>query len=367
MGRAHAPLARAVLLACLLAAAGASRQQAACTPPRTGAEATKPFCAPPDGVSQEARDYLATAHVNPVPTDVSTPDAARRVRDGFERGRADMVTSANGGAKDYFSEARRETLGGVPVVIATPAGYKPGGPAAKKLLFFLHGGAYVVGSCPTQWTQGAIVARDLGARMVCVDYRLAPEHPFPAGLDDAVAAYRAALKSFAPKDIALLGDSAGGGMVMALLQRLRAAGLPAPAAAVLFSPWVELTGAGDTQRTLVGVDPQLHYAMNLENPALAYVGGDRSKLTDPLVSPLRADWSKAAAGQLPPVLIQIGLRDTFLSHAAELHRKLKAAGQPVEFDPWDGLWHDFQAFIGVPEARVAQAEAADFLRRHLKL
>jgi monoterpene epsilon-lactone hydrolase len=338
----HAPAA-AALLACLLAsAADAARLQAACTAPRSGNDATKPFCALPDGVSKEAQDYLATAHVNPVPTDVSTPAAARRVREGFEAGRADMVTSANGGAKDYFSEARRETLGGVPVVIAAPVGFKPAGPAGKKLLFFLHGGAYVVGSCPTQWTQAAVVARDLGARLLCVDYRLAPEHPFPAGLDDAAAAYRAALKTFAPKDIALLGDSAGGGLIMALLLKIHQLGLPAPAAAALFSPWIDLTGAGDTQKTLVGVDPQLDYKMNLENPALAYVAGDASKLSDPLVSPLRADYSKAAAGELPPILIQIGLRDIFLSHAAELYRKLVAAGQPAQFSPWDGLWHDFQ-------------------------
>jgi acetyl esterase/lipase len=182
----------------------------------------------------------------------------------------------------------------------------------------------------------------MGVKKACFDYRLAPEHPYPAALDDAVTAYRELLKTYPAKSIALLGDSAGGGLALALLLRLKREGLPQPAAAALYSPWVELTKQGDTQTTLTGVDPVLQYELNLKSPALSYAGGDGSKLADPLVSPLRADFSKGAVGQLPPILIQVGLRDTFLSDCVRLYRKLRDAGQPVDLSPWEGMWHVFE-------------------------
>jgi monoterpene epsilon-lactone hydrolase len=347
----------AVLTGGAAAAAAAQQSAAVCTPPLRPADAARPYCAAPPRVSPEARAALRAMAAAPAP-DISTPSAAAAMRGAWRRGKAAVWEPP---ARAAFATARNETLGGVPTLLLEPAG--SGGAAAGKLLLYLHGGAYVAGSCHLQWATPAAAARALNVPVRCVEYRLAPEHPFPAGLDDAVAVYTELLRSNAPKDIALLGDSAGGGLALALLQRLRRRGLPPPGGVVLYSPWVELTKAGDTHTTLAGVDPMLQYELNLAAPALAYVGGDVAKLADPLVSPLRADWSKAAVGQLPQVLIQVGLRDTFLSDAAALHRKLAAAGQPVEFSPWDGMWHVFQAWHTLPEAAAAGAEAAAFLRR----
>jgi monoterpene epsilon-lactone hydrolase len=311
-------------------AATASAQQ--CTPPRAPASAPRPFCSVPPYVSQEARAFLATTH--PLPIDVSSPPAVAASRAAFTKAKLEPAAAVNA---EFFSALKNESLGPsrVPALLATPKSFEPGTPAAEKLLMYLPGGAYVLGACELQLPVVAVPAHTAGLRVRCVQYRLAPEHPFPAGLDDAAAAYRAALESgLQPGDIALLGDSAGGGLALALLLKLHELGLPQPAAVVLYSPWSELTKSGDSHATLAGVDPKLHYETNLMAPALAYVAGDASKLSDPLVSPLRADYSKAAAGELPPILIQVGLRDSFVSDAVRLYRKLKAAGQHVEFEPW---------------------------------
>jgi monoterpene epsilon-lactone hydrolase len=312
------------------ASAGPAQSGAKCSLPPRPADAARPYCQVPAGVSPEAQAVLRSMAAAPAP-DISTPTAAAAMRVAWRRGKT-SVWEAPG--RSALRAARNETLAGVPTLLIEPAAAAAAAAPRRPLILYLHGGAYAAGSCHLQWATAAGVASALGAPARCVDYRLAPEHPFPAGLDDVAAAYAELLRAHAPRDIALLGDSAGGGLVMALLLKLRRLGLPAPAAAVLYSPWVELTKAGDTHTTLTGVDPMLQYDMNLRAFALAYVAGDASKLSDPLVSPLRADYSKAAAGELPPVLIQIGLRDTFLSDSAALYRKLRAAGQPVEFSPW---------------------------------
>lgn len=380
--------------ALLPSAARAAAAPASCTPPRAPADALKPFCVVPSTVSKEAQAVLSTMAV--LKSDVSTPTRAQEVRclhcgaelqdernqvGGLAARRVEpssgpaaathtlaparplgtpspsstpprphqnqprrqvraafAATSAAGTAgleKGYIRAAQNETISGVPTTLWTPVYFKPG-VTAGKVIFYLHGGGHSVGSCASMWNTAMGVARDAGVKVLCADYRLAPEHPFPAGLDDAVKVYRALLTRNGPRNIALLGDSSGGGLALALLLKAKQLGLQYPAAVVLFSPWSELQKTGDTQTTLSGIDPKLQYEEKLRSAALAYVGGDASKLSDPLVSPLRANWSKAAVGTLPPVLIQAGLRDVLLSDAARLYRELRAAGQPVEFSPWEG-------------------------------
>ncbi|GBF94350.1 alpha beta hydrolase [Raphidocelis subcapitata] len=358
------PAVAALALFALAAAAGAAAQDGgSCTAPLKTNDATKPYCYVPGTISSESQQFLSKSAVKGA-SDVSTASAAQALRERFGAGKGQIWKTSDSGS--YFSSVSNGTLGGVPVVTATPQGFNPGGAGKDRVLVYLHGGAYVVGSCSLMWAMPGTVAKLLGVREACIDYRLAPEHPFPAGLDDVVSAYRELLKTYPAKNIALLGDSAGGGLTLALLLRLKREGLPQPAAAALYSPWSELTKSGDTQTTLTGVDPVLQYELSLQGPALAYVGGDSSKLTDPLVSPLRADFSVGSVGQLPPILIQVGLRDTFLSDCVRLYRKLRDAGQPVELSPWEGMWHVFEAY-DVPEARSANEEAAAFLRRHLGL
>eukprot|EP00775_Hariotina_reticulata_P011442 gene11442-11588_t len=234
---------------------------------------------------------------------------------------------------------------------------------------YLHGGGYIFGSCYSQLTAVAVVAVEASAQVVCPDYRLAPENPFPAGLDDVAAVYAALLKSpwnYQPQNIAVVGDSAGGGMVFALLLLLRQRGLPMPGAAGAYSPWVELSGATDTVATTNSFDVIAGGDSFLGNIAQAYVGKDKvAKLTDPLVSPIYGDFS-ITSKVLPPVLIQVGLREILLADATLMFRKLRSSGQCAFLSPWVGMWHVFQYVgFGNPEGMEAQREMGQFFKRHL--
>eukprot|EP00775_Hariotina_reticulata_P007706 gene7706-7905_t len=221
-----------------------------------------------------------------------------------------------------------------------------------------------------------------GARVVCVEYRLAPEHPFPAGLSDAFAVYQELVGSamgYKPENIAIAGDSAGGGMVFALLMMIQQRNLPMPGAAGALSPWTDLAASTDTVLTLSSFDLYTGPAMasfsggsnsssvTTDGMSLAYVAGNRSLLYNPLVSPLRADFNASSGVRLPPILIQVGLRESLLGNAALMFRKLRAGGQCAFFSPWVGMWHVFQtsAASGAPEAVEAQQEMGQFFARHL--
>jgi epsilon-lactone hydrolase len=244
--------------------------------------------------------------LSPPPTVAAAAAAVARPAQLRASWTANATSATKAVIPTVVASVERDDLPGIPVRIATPPGFDPKGAAAKKLLLYLHGGAYILGTCEVQWPTVGLVSKLLGVRVLCPNYRLAPEHPFPAALDDAVAVYKHAAGKYGAQNIALLGDSAGGGLALALLLRARALGLPYPAAVALFSPWAELTKAGDTQVTLAGVDPKLEYDARLRSGALGYAGGDAARLKDPLLSPLRANWSVAAVGKLPPTLIQVG-------------------------------------------------------------
>jgi acetyl esterase/lipase len=203
--------------------------------------------------------------------------------------------------------------------------------------------------------------------VLCFEYRLAFDAPFPAAVDDAMAVYKALISSnrYKPRNIALIGDSAGGGLALALLLKAKQQQLPLPGALLLMSPWADLTQSGDTQTTLTGVDPILQYTLNLAQPALTYVNGNPALFQDPLVSPLKA--SADSYKGFPPTLIQVGLRDSLLSLSTMLHRKLTSVGVESVLSPWEGMWHLFQASLNVPEAQEAQRELAKFLVKHLEL
>ncbi|KAF6252606.1 Alpha/Beta hydrolase protein [Scenedesmus sp. NREL 46B-D3] len=334
-----------------------------CTPPHKPANAVKPYCYVPKHVSQEAQAYLRTAH-------------PKEAQPGIKQQRADFDAKTmplGTAAADNFLESTQEaTMAGVPVVYGTPKGYTDSG--SKQLLVYFHGGAYSLGSCKTSaWMIAAPVAHAAGLQVLCVGYRLAPEHPFPAALDDALAVYKHLLteEGYNAHNIVLLGDSAGGGLIMALLQLINQStdehdALDNPAAVALYSPWVDLSPrGGDSLVTLTGVDPMLRIPDDLDSPspaALAYVAGNASMLSHPLVSPLHGSFDDAL---FPPTLIQVGLRDILLSSNVLLYRKMHAAGQHVVFSPYEAMWHVFQAFWNVPEAQAANKETADFLRDHL--
>lgn len=217
-----------------------------------------------------------------------------------------------------------------------------------KVLFYLHGGAYVIGSRRTHRQLVSHIAREAGVTAVIPEYRLAPENPFPAAIDDAVAVYRALLESgFKPENIVISGDSAGGGLSVATLLALRHAGDPLPAAAVLLSPFLDVTASGESATTRADQDPWF----NVSDMAVVarYYCPDETKWRDPLISPVFANVSG-----LPPMMIQVGNDEILLSDSTRLAEKLEAAGVDVEIEIWPDMWHVFPMFVGkMPEARRA--------------
>jgi len=231
----------------------------------------------------------------------------------------------------------------------------PGGRADAVVLYF-HGGGYVIGSPRSHRHLAAAIARAAGAPALLLDYRLAPEHPFPAALEDAVAAYRWLLgRGLAPGRIVLAGDSAGGGLTVATLIALRDRGLPRPAGGVCISPWVDLTCSGASYATKAATDP-IVTRDGVATMAQAYVGnGD---LKTPLASPLYADLR-----DLPPLLVQVGSEEVLLDDARGLGARARAAGVDVSVEEWPAMIHVWHWFLPMlDEAERAIAVIGDFVR-----
>ena len=245
------------------------------------------------------------------------------------------------------------TLGGVPVVNVDVAGVE-----SDDVIFYLHGGAYCIGSAAASVGLASDVVRRAGARAISVDYRLAPENPYPAAIDDAVAAYRALLESVPAARIAIVGESAGGGLTAATLVALKAAGLPEPGCAVMFSPWADLTLSGASITGKAAVDPALT-PDGLRLRAADYGAGH--PLDDPLVSPLFANLKG-----LPPLLIQVGSHEILLDDATRLAARAAAADVQVSLEVTPGVPHVFQAFAAMlDEAAAALDSAGAFIRAHV--
>jgi len=188
---------------------------------------------------------------------------------------------------------------------------------------------------------------------------LAPEKPYPAALEDAMAVYQALLREHGAQSMALSGESAGGNLSLALIGAAAARGLDLPAAVALLSPWCDLTHSGDTIRTLHGIDPTLDLDHLLSHMARAYAGG--RPLASPDISPLFADVAKG----FPPTLISTGTRDVLLSDCARLSTKLRRAGVNVDLRVTEGMWHVFEFYPQLPEAEDSIRGIATFLDKHL--
>jgi epsilon-lactone hydrolase len=233
-------------------------------------------------------------------------------------------------------------------------------PADKAILYF-HGGGFRLGSVASHRDLIARIAEASRCRVLAINYRLAPEHRFPAALEDARTAFGWLLgEGFEPESIALAGDSAGGNLVLATMLGQRERGEPLPAAGVVMSPWTDLAASGESYQSRAAADP-IHQRPMILALAKNYLGegGDTSH---PLASPLYADLTG-----LPPLLIQAGDRETVRDDATMLAAKAKAAGVDAELQVFDGMIHVFQMFPEIPEATTAVAEIAAFLRRHLRL
>ena len=243
--------------------------------------------------------------------------------------------------------------GGIPAEwIAAPAA------DAGRVIYYLHGGGYALGSINTHREMISRLSRAAGARALAIDYRLSPEHPFPAAVEDATTAYRWLLSTGVdPARIVIAGDSAGGGLTVATLVSLRDAGDPLPAAAVCLSPWVDMEGTGDSMTTQAEADPMINREDVLEG-ARAYLNGAGPRT--PLASPIHADLSG-----LPPLLIHVGTAEVLLDDSTRLAARARSAGVDVTLEPWDDMIHVFQFFAAMlPEAQQAIDRIGEFVRQH---
>lgn len=269
---------------------------------------------------------------------------------------------------------QRAMLSGAGAIVRPPRGLRIidtalGGRPARRLappaadtgrtLLYLHGGAYILGGLDSHTGLAGQFATRLQATTWQLDYRLAPENPYPAAVDDALAAYRELLAAGAdPRRTAIAGDSAGGGLTLATALAIRDAGLPLPAALALVSPWADLTLSGRSLQAQAGADPMLNAAW-LDWAAGQYC--TNTVRTHPGVSPLFAD----LAG-LPPMVVHVGSDEVLLDDAAHLDKRATQARVACEFRVWNGLWHVFQVHAGIlPESDASLDAMSTFLARHM--
>jgi acetyl esterase/lipase len=250
---------------------------------------------------------------------------------------------------------------GVAIETADVAGlhaewYRPQKPLPDKVFLYLHGGAYALGSCDSHRALATRIAAAANVDTLLPEYRLAPEHPFPAGLGDCVAVYRSLLeKGYAADDIIIGGDSAGGGLTAAAMLQLRHDGVPLPRAAVMLSPFLDVSASGESMKTRAEQDPWF------EPDKIAVVIRHycpTEDLRNPLLSPVFAN----VAG-LPPTLIHVGDDEILLSDSTRFAEKLRQAGIDVELEVFPELWHVFQLFVGaMPESKVAVDKIGAYIR-----
>jgi monoterpene epsilon-lactone hydrolase len=254
----------------------------------------------------------------------------REANPSVESRRAQMERIRERVAADVKCE--QVDAGGVGAEWLVPPAAEPG-----RVLMYLHGGGYVIGSINTHRAMIARIARASKARALAVEYRLAPENPFPAAIEDSVSAYRWLLsEGNFPRKIVIAGDSAGGGLTLALLASLRTAGDPMPAAAALLSPWTDLGLTGDSMRSRAGRDQTID-GKDLASMAKMYLG--KSDPTNPLASPIHADFRG-----FPPLLIQVGDAEVLLDDSTRVAERAKAAGTEVKLEVWDEMVHVWQIY-----------------------
>ena len=310
--------------------------------------------APPATISAAARAALATGAAAPR---VKRPDPGDLDgwRDAVKASEAMWATVAGEMLAGCSVPVETRTIAGVTCYVSTPPGLDAA--ARRRVYLYIHGGALVFGGGEFAKAFGAVTAERLGMATVSVDYRMPPDHPFPAAPEDCLAVYLELIKTYDPGQVVIGGSSAGGNLAAATTLMIRDRSLPLPGAVLLLTPEVDLTESGDTFQTNVLLDVTLKGGLP-ECNAL-YAGGH--DLADPYISPLFADFGPG----FPPTFIQSGTRDLFLSNSVLMHRKLRRAGVDAELHVWEAMPHGGFGFGDVPENLEISDEIRQFLGRRL--
>lgn len=304
---------------------------------------------PPSSISAAARRFIEEAlPLQSMDTALPALTATRREL---------YALAAPGGLavqKALGVTVEREEINGVPVQWVSPQSVR-----TSHVVLYFFGGGHITGSPDEDLAITARIAHFAGCKLCAPAYRLAPENPYPAALEDAFAVYQTLLSKHGGRSLALCGESAGANLSLSLIGAAAARSLELPAAVALLSPWCDLTHSGDTIKTLDGIDPTLDLEHQLRHMANAYAGG--RPLASPAISPLFA----AVPAGFPPTLITTGTRDLLLSDCARLSAKLRKAGVAVDLRVIEGMWHVFEYYPQLPEAEDSTKEIAAFLSRHM--
>ena len=324
--------------------------------------------------AQESESRTIPSRSLPVPDTVSpalrkiigqTPDPSPTFPKTAEEWKALAKLPAD--FPQHFAEMRNkfgvsvvpQVMRGVRCYVVTPKIIKPNN--RNRLLLDLHHGGFVYAPGEAGLSEAIVMAGLGGYKVIAVDYRLLPDHPFPAAMDDAMAVYKEVIQLTKPADLGVFGSSVGGSMVLSLVQRAKREGLPLPGAVMSGTPWSDLSKTGDSYYTNDGVDGTLSYDAFWASVAKLYANG--RDLKDPLVSPVYGDFSG-----FPPTFLVSGTRDLFLSNTVRVQQKLLQAGVPTELVVEEGQYHMAYldaAMAGAPESRELYFSIARFFDAHL--
>ena len=317
----------------------------------------KPFVHIPETVSAEAQAFLRTLKdpaLAPAFPDPSNLDAWKKVQAFVEK---DALAQAASIVERYAPIVTELKLGGTPVLDVRPKGWAK----TNRVVVYVHGGAHTLYSAKSMLGRAAIFADDTGQRVISVDYTLAPEAKFNQMVGQVVAVIQALMKEDRTlRDLLIYGHSSGGGLAAAVILKMRDRGIGMPVAAVLVSPWADVTKTGDTEFTLAAAEPNYLYEKHSKNAAGAYAAPNDQK--NPYVSPVYGDFSKG----FPPTLIQGGTKEILLSGFVRLYQALDTAGVTVKLDIYEGMPHNFASRIPeAPESKVARKKITEFVRKYL--
>ena len=261
-------------------------------------------------------------------------------------------------AKRFDVTVTPTSLGGVKCYVVAPNNLPERN--RNRLLVHVHGGGYVLGPGLSATREAILLAGFGRFKVISVDYRMPPDFPFPAALDDAMAVWKAAVRMASPRNMAIFGTSTGGGMTLAMVLRAKDEHLPLPAAIAPGTPWADLTDTGDSYKTNEWVDNVL-VTWNgwLGDAARLYAGSH--DLKEPYLSPIYGDFHG-----FPPTILTTGTRDLFLSNTVRTHRKLRRAGVEADLNVYEGVSHaEYYANVDAPETRESMTDVANFFDRHL--
>jgi monoterpene epsilon-lactone hydrolase len=333
-------------------ASGEENAMTASNETRPGIQVPARFIPTPTSISPQAQAFLS--HPPPVEAE-ATPalDDIAGWRAHAERANRGLVAFTAMMARNYAVAHATHQLSSAPLYEITPQTL----PARnqKRAILYVHGGGFMMGGGDAARNAAVQIAGEFQMRTFSLDYRMPPDHPFPAALDDAVEAYRWLLARYKPENIAIYGPSAGGNLAPAMILKARDLALPLPGACVAHSPASDMTHSGDTFQTNDTIDIVLRHAQ----PGLSalYAGGHDPR--DPLLSPAFADYSRG----FPPTIITSGTRDLLLSCAVMLHRAMRKGNVKAELHVWEAMTH--APFFGAPEERELYAEQVRFVDQHL--